>query len=195
MPFVRLAFRVLLTLLIVLALIGLMLPSSAQVSRRITIDAAVEEIFPHLNDMRRFHAWSPWTDVDPNTTYVFEGPESGVGSTMRWYSGEEGIGEGSQRIIASEPNQRVETSLVFGDKGEGIATFELARIDDASELKWTFSTDFGWDVFGRYVGLLLDNMIGTAYDRGLRRLKQRLEAPDTRPSPASGVSPAEIPSG
>ena len=195
MTFIRLAFRILLTLLIVLVLIGLVLPSSAQVSRTLLIDAPVEAVFPHVNNMRRFHAWSPWTNVDPSTRYVFEGPEAGVGASMRWYSGEEGIGEGSQRITASEADQRVETSLEFGDKGEGVATFELTPLDGGTEIRWTFSTEFGWDIFGRYVGLLLDNMIGTAYDRGLRTLKERLEAAQpigaSAGGPASGVSPAD----
>ena len=125
MTFIRLAFRILLTLLIVLALIGLVLPSSAKFSRTILIDAPVDAVFPHVNSMRRFHAWSPWTNDDPSTRYVFEGPEAGVGSSMRWYSGEEGVGEGRQRITASEADQRVETSLEFGDQGAGVAAFEL----------------------------------------------------------------------
>lgn len=188
MPLIRLIFRVLLILLVLLGLIGLMLPSSAQVSRTIEIEAPVDAVFPHLNSMKRFHAWSPWTGIDPETTYLFEGPASGVGSRMRWYSGEEGIGEGSQIITASSHNRRVETDLVFGDQGEGTATFELIPVEGATELRWTFQTDFGWDIFGRYVGLMLDAMIGTAYDRGLQNLKQRLESPGGDATAESGAA-------
>lgn len=175
MAFARLAFRTLLILLIILAVIGLMLPSSARVEREMLIEAPPSEVFPHLNSMRAFHSWSPWTDVDPETVYRFAGPESGVGSRMRWFSREEGIGEGSQEIIASTANERVETDLVFGDKGHGTATFVLAPSGQATLLRWQFQTDFGWDLFGRYVGLMLDGMIGMAYDRGLHRLKALVE--------------------
>jgi hypothetical protein len=111
---------------------------------------------------------------------------------MRWYSGEEGIGEGSQVITASENNRRVETDLEFGDQGKGQASFNLARTDGETELTWTFRTDFGWDIFGRYVGLMLDNMIGAAYNRGLAKLKTRIEAPAGDGDPANdGTLPAE----
>lgn len=175
MAFARLAFRTLLIILILLALIGLMLPSSARVEREIRIKAPPSVVFPHLNSMRAFHAWSPWAQDDTETTYRFEGPETGVGSRMRWFSGEEGIGEGSQEITASIPDERVETRLVFGDKGSGKATFLLSPSDDATRLSWQFQTDFGWDLFGRYLGLMLDGMIGMAYDRGLHRLKELIE--------------------
>ncbi|MGB5669299.1 MAG: hypothetical protein WBM71_01990, partial [Sedimenticolaceae bacterium] len=64
MAFARLLFRVLLTLLILLAVIGLLLPSSARVERSIVVDAPATAIFPHLNGMRAFHAWSPWSGID-----------------------------------------------------------------------------------------------------------------------------------
>ena len=176
MAFARLAFRVLLLLLILLAVIGLALPSSARVERQIRIEAPVDAVFPHVNSMRSFQAWSPWTNVDAETRYIFEGPERGIGSRMRWYSGDEGIGEGSQEITDSVTNARVETDLVFGDKGSGTATFVLTPDGDATTVTWQFNTEFGWDLFGRYIGLMLDGMIGVAYDKGLKTLKQRIES-------------------
>lgn len=175
MPFARLLFRVLLTLLILLAVIGLLLPSSARVERSILINAPAAEIFPHLNGMRAFHAWSPWSDIDPETVYQFQGPEQGVGSRMTWESGNSHVGGGSQEIVDSVPDQRVEMKLEFGDKGDGNATFLLEPEGAATRVRWQFSTVFGWDLFGRYVGLMLDSMIGVSYDKGLRDLKAEVE--------------------
>jgi len=181
MAFARLAFRVLLMLLILLGAIGLLLPSSKLVEREIRIEAPVHEVFPHVNSMRRFHAWSPWTD--PGTTYRFEGPEAGVGSRMLWYSVEEGVGGGSQEIVLSQSPTEVRTTLTFGDQGSGTATFLLRPEGDATHLRWQFRTEFGWDIFGRYVGLMLDSMIGAAYKRGLRTLKQQLESGNAATAP------------
>ena len=175
MGFARLAFRTLLILLILLLAIGLLLPSSAEVERSVLIDAPPAKVFPHLNSMRAFHDWSPWADIDPQTRYRFEGPETGVGSRMSWYSGDERVGEGSQEIIESVPDRRVVTQLEFGDQGDGQATFLLEPEGDATRLRWQFRTAFGWDLFGRYVGLMMDSMIGAAYDKGLRDLKARVE--------------------
>jgi len=146
MAFARLLFRILLILLILLAVIGLMLPSSAKVERSIVINAAASEIFPHLNGMAAFHAWSPWSAIDPETQYRFDGPEQGIGSRMSWDSGHEQVGHGSQEVIDSVPNQRVEMQLEFGDKGNGSATFLLEPEGGSTRLRWQFRTDFGWHV-------------------------------------------------
>jgi len=177
MAFARLAFRVLLILLVLLIGIGLLLPSAATVERSIVIEAPPAAVFPHLDSMRAFHAWSPWSDIDPDTHYAFPGPAQGVGSRMTWQSGDAQVGHGSQEIIVSEPDRRVETRLVFGDKGEGTATFILEPENGATRVRWQFATRFGWDLVGRYVGLMLDSMIGAAYDKGLRRLKATVEQP------------------
>lgn len=191
MAFARLLFRVLLILLILLVVIGFLLPSAAQLERSILIQAPAAEIFPRLNGMRAFHAWSPWTGIDPDTIYRFEGPEQGVGSRMTWASGNAQVGRGSQEITESVPEQRIETRLEFGDKGNGTATFLLEPEGPATRVRWQFSTVFGWDLFGRYVGLMLDSMIGTSYTKGLKTLKSSVEdartsAPD---SPLSGAPP------
>lgn len=177
MAFARLAFRVLLTLLVLLVLIGLLLPSSAEVERSIVIDALPAKIFPHLNGMREFHAWSPWSTIDPDTQYSFTGPEQGVGSRMTWQSGDAQVGRGSQEIVSSLPDERVDMQLEFGDKGSGSATFLLEPQDGSTLLRWQFRTDFGWDLFSRYVGLMLDTMIGASYDKGLKTLKTQVEQP------------------
>jgi len=175
MAFARLLFRVLLILLILLVVIGFLLPSSARVERSILIDAPAAKIFPHLDSMRAFHAWSPWTEIDPDTRYRFDGPDRGVGSRMSWESGNDQVGQGSQEITVSIPYERLETQLQFGDKGNGSADFVLEPEGTATRVRWQFSTTFGWDLFGRYVGLMLDTMIGVAYDKGLKTLKNRVE--------------------
>jgi uncharacterized protein YndB with AHSA1/START domain len=175
MAFARLAFRTLLILLVLLVAVGLLLPSSAEVERSIVIDAPPAQVFPHLNSMRAFHEWSPWAEIDPQTRYEFAGPEQGVGSRMTWHSGDQRVGQGSQQIVESVAARRVVTQLEFGDQGDGRATFLLEPQGDGTLVRWQFRTEFGWDLFGRYVGLMMDSMIGAAYDKGLKDLKTRVE--------------------
>ncbi|MCB1774137.1 MAG: SRPBCC family protein [Gammaproteobacteria bacterium] len=179
MAFARLAFKVLLILLVLLIGIGLVLPSHTTVERSIVIHAPPAQVFPHVNGMRAFHAWSPWTDIDPETTYTFEGPDTGVGSRMAWQSGNQQVGAGSQEITVSQADRQVTTALEFGGKGSGTASFFLEPAAQGTLLRWEFQTEFGWDLFSRYVGLMLDSMIGASYDKGLRTLKLRIEQPAT----------------
>lgn len=175
MAFARLLFRVLLILLVLFVGVGLILPSTALVERRIVVNAPTEAVFPHINSMRAFHQWSPWSAIDPDTHYVFEGPEQGVGSRMVWNSDNVQVASGSQEITKSVNNESVETYLTFGEKGDGTARWYLSPQADATEVVWQFQSDFGWDLFSRYIGLMMDSMIGPSYEQGLATLKQRVE--------------------
>lgn len=177
MAFARLLFRFLLVLLILLVVIGLLLPSSAHVERSIEIDAPPAQVFPQVNDLHAFHAWSPWAAVDSNMQYSFEGPEQGVGARMQWHSGQSEAASGSMQIVRSDPPHEVETKLDFGGKGGGTAVFVLTPLDNGkTQVSWRFDTRFGWDLFGRYVGLMLDRIVGASYEKGLQTLKQRVES-------------------
>lgn len=165
-----------------LIIVGLLLPSHIHVERSILIKAPRSAVFAPINDFRQFIRWSPWADVDPNTKYRFEGPTSGVGARMVWASENPGVGSGSQEIILSQSDQRVKVSLDFGDHGKGIATYTLHDADGGTLITWAFDTDFGYDLVGRYFGLMMDRFVGAEYVKGLENLKQLVENP-VRTSP------------
>jgi len=176
MALARLLFRILVTLLLLLLVIGVLLPSHAVVERSIDIDAPQAKVFSQVNSLRNFHAWSPWSAMDPNTSYSFEGPESGTGARMLWRSSGHEASAGSMQIVRSEPEREVESRFNFGGKGHGIATFILSpQANGHTRVVWRFQTEFGWDLFGRYLGLVFDRMIGGTYEKGLQALKQRVE--------------------
>jgi len=177
MAFARLLMRTLLVLLILLVVIGLLIPSSGRVERHIEIDASPAKVFPQVNSMRAFHAWSPWSALDPNTKYSFEGPESGIGSKMTWGREKENIGAGSQEIIRSTPDSEVVTDLNFGEDLGGRATFLLSPNEHGgTHIIWRFDAEFGWNLFDRYFGLILDGLLGGSYQDGLKTLKHRVES-------------------
>ena len=177
MSFARLLFAFLLTLLVVLIGIGLFLPDSVRISREASIQAPAEKIYSQIANLKQFQAWSPWVNLAKNITYSYEGPESGQGATQRWQitQGDE-VTTGYIEVTDAIPNQRVEMRMVFSDKQSGMMTFELKpTLQQSNNVIWTFETQFGWDLFSRYVGLFLDDMIGKNYERGLETLKQRAE--------------------
>ena len=83
-------------MLIILAVIGLLLPSQVQVERAIAVAAPADKIYRLINDLRKFNEWSPWHRRDPDITYRFEGPESGVGSKVYWSSDHPQVGSGTE---------------------------------------------------------------------------------------------------
>lgn len=63
MRFVKKIFFGLLVLVAVLAGVAFLLPREVAVSRAITIAAPPEAVFPYINDLKKFNAWSPWAKI------------------------------------------------------------------------------------------------------------------------------------
>jgi uncharacterized protein YndB with AHSA1/START domain len=160
-------------LILGLAVIGLFLPSRAQIERSITIDASRATVFALLNDFHQVNKWSPWIEADANARINISGPRRGVGATVVWDGNI--VGRGSQAITESVPFERVVTALDFGDQGEANAVFDLSETDDGTEVVWTFDMEFGFNLIGRYIGLMLGSIVGEDYEKGLASLKSMAE--------------------
>ena len=189
--------RVLIGIVALLALffvVGFLLPKDIRVERSLEIGAPPQAVFEMVNDFRQFNSWQPWALIDPATRYVYEGPATGAGSRMIWYSDHPEVGDGIQEIIASEPYSRVRTNLDFGMQGTATADYLIDESDGGAVLTWTLETNMGDNPIMGYVGLMMDGMVGTAYEQGLANLKEILESqpePDTEPEPEPTETPAE----
>ena len=160
---------VLLGIVLLLAVGGVMLPRQVQVQRSLAVDAPAAVVFPYINDFRLFNQWSPWARRDPQTRYEFSEPAAGEGASMRWQSGHPRVGQGVQTITHSEPPYRVRSHLELGTKGEDAeVSIRLEPDQGLTRVTWVFQMDFGMDLMGRYLGLLLDAWVGGDYEPGLR---------------------------
>ena len=175
-------------LLVLFFVVGFLLPRDAYVERSVEIDASPQQVFAMVNDFQQFNRWQPWHQIDPTTRYVFEGPVTGAGSRMKWYSDHPNVGDGMQEILLSEPYSKVRAALDFGTGGLAYADYLIDATDGGSVLTWTLESDMGGNPLGRYVGLMMDGMIGPAYEQGLGKLKEILES---KPEPEPLEAPAE----
>lgn len=176
MRFLGRLLAVVLGLIMVLSGVAYLLPREVTVERTIVIAAPPEAVFPHLNSLQKFVAWSPWSDIDPEMVTTFSGPQNGVGNRMEWSSQHDEVGSGTQEIVASVPNERVETALDFGEMGPATAWQELEPVAVGSAVTWGLVADMGNTPMGRYVGLAMDRLVGPDYEEGLVRLKALIEA-------------------
>ncbi len=163
-------------LIVLLAVISQFLPGQVHVEREVTINAAPEAVFVHINNFRKFNEWSPWAPRDPEAKYVFDGPEDGVGARMTWTSDHPQVGSGTQEIIESAPYSLVRTSLDFGQDGQAVAFFNISAQDAGSKVVWGFDSDLGRNPIARFMGLKFDDWIGADYAAGLANLKVLVEA-------------------
>lgn len=113
----------LLAVVAVMFLGGFVLPSQVHVERQALIDASADKIFAEVSDFNNWQAWSPWANIDPDSTLMISG--SGVGQTMTWTSENPEVGSGTQEVIELDSPRRVKNHLDFGDMGESDTTFVL----------------------------------------------------------------------
>lgn len=156
---------------VLLIVIGLALPRYGRVVVTTDIDAPAATVFAQLNDFHRVQLWSPLTATDPNARLVFSGPNRGVGATMTWDGAI--IGTGTQTITASRPYEHVSTLL---NNGEAKTWFDLVAQTGTTSVSWGFETDYGLNVAGRYVALLLNNVIRQEHVKAIDNLKVLAES-------------------
>lgn len=158
-----------------LIVVALLLPSTGHVEREIDVDAHAATVFALVNDFEQINKWSTWMEMDPNARYELSGPQRGVGATIRWDGAI--MGSGGQTIVVSEPFEKVVGELNFGDDGKSFNTFVLSpNADGGTTVVWSFDMEFGFNLFGRYFGLMLDNIIGPDHESGLEALKTMAES-------------------
>lgn len=154
---------------------GLLLPARSHLERSTTIERPQAEVFAMLDGFARFNEWSPWFAMDPEAAYSYSGPKTGKGARMSW-RGDSAVGEGSQEIVASEPNGRIVNALDFGGS-QATATFDLAAEGNATRVTWSMDSDHGFNPINRIFGaFFLERVVGKDYETGLAKLKTVLES-------------------
>lgn len=180
--------------IIILILAGLLLglvifgPSSGHLERQITINASPYVVYADVSNMKTFNKWSPWFKVDPGAEYVSEGPTSGIGAKMTWYSENPDLGNGYMEITETRIGEFVGMDMGFDnnnnrdftDEGEErpTATFILEESEGNTIVTWTFDIS-GVSGFGKMMVVGLDMFLGPFYEEGLVTLKERVESGPT----------------
>jgi hypothetical protein len=146
-------------------------PSDFSVSRSAAIGAPPDAVFPQVNNLHNWEAWSPWAKIDPTAKSTYEGPPAGVGAVFGW-SGNNKIGEGRMTIIESRPNELVRFKLDFlrPFKGTNTAEFSFKSERNQTQVTWTTTGRYGFipKVFGLFINC--DKMMGDQFEKGLAQL-------------------------
>lgn len=160
--------------IVLLIVIGLALPQNIRVVASIEIDAPLATVFAQVNDFHRASLWSPSFETDPNARLVYSGPVRGAGATITW----DGVvvGTGTQVITDSDPFAHIATTINPGEPGEAKTWFDFVDSGRSTYLDWTFETNYGYNIVGRYAALMLADIIRRDYERGLLSLKNIAES-------------------
>ena len=168
---------IIIAIVVVLAIFVSTRPSTFRISRSATIAAPPETVFPHVNDLHKWEAWSPWAKLDPDCKMTFEGPAAGNGAAYSW-SGNNKVGAGHMLITESRPSELILMKLDFLKpfKATNTTEFTLKPIGSETMVTWTMSGTNNFMV--KAVGLFMncDKMIGGQFEKGLADMKALVEA-------------------
>lgn len=155
---------------------GYFLPRHVVVERSVMIESDPATVFEFVNDIKKYHAWSPWADMDPNMKLEYSGPATGVGAAMSWSSEVPQVGKGSQKITESIPEKLVVYELEFDGETGNSTEFELVPHSAETKVIWRFRADFGGNPVKRYFGLVIDDALGDIFTAGLAKLENAVES-------------------
>jgi uncharacterized protein YndB with AHSA1/START domain len=147
-------------------------PDTFRVQRSASIKAPPDKIFPLINDLHAWNAWSPYEKKDPAMKRTFSGAPSGKGAVYEW-DGDKNVGKGRMEIIDSASPSKVVIKLDFIKPFEGhnTAEFILEPKGDNTVVTWAMygPSALMMKVMGIFMNM--DNMIGNDFAVGLANLK------------------------
>jgi hypothetical protein len=152
-------------------------PSDFRVVRSGAVAAPAEAVFPQVNDLQKWNAWSPWAKLDPTATYTFEGPSAGVGAVMAWV-GNNQVGEGRMTITESRANELVRFNLEFFKPMAGVCTAEFMFKPEGNQTVVTWSMYGKNNFLAKAMSLFIDceKMVGGQFEEGLASMRTITEA-------------------
>jgi hypothetical protein len=152
-------------------------PDTFQVRRATRVNASPAEIFPLINDLRRWSAWSPYERKDPAMKRTYSGAASGPGAVYEW-DGNRDIGRGRMEITETSAPSRVTLKLDFIKPFEAhnVVEFTLEARGDATSVTWALHGPASY--MSKVMGLFfsVERMVGKDFESGLANLKAVAEA-------------------
>ena len=165
---------VLLAGILFLVVVGFFLPTTYQVERTTVINAPPAAIHAYVNDLNRWDEWEPWREDDPSVTVKRDGKTVGIGASQSWTSAS---GDGRLTFTDSNQEQGIRYSMLFDNQWPAKAAIQYEPQAGGTAVTWSMAG--GEDspkVIGGYFALAMDGMIGPFFERGLEKLKARVEA-------------------
>ena len=174
------------SLMALVLVVGLALPSRLHVERSITVRAPPDAVYARVSDLARWREWTPWgTDGTRDTQWVLGGPPQGVGSVRSWKGPQ---GEGTLSLTQADPRTGVtyDASVKGGPLMHGRITF--TAVEGGTRVSWTEVAHVGASPVIHYLVPFIEARLGADFERSLERLQKQVEE-----SPPPPVTPEPVP--
>lgn len=168
---------VLIALFVLIFLLALIAPKTFNLSRSITINKPLEEVFDYIRYVKKQDHWSPWKKKDPDMKQEYTGVDGEVGFIARW-EGNKAVGTGEQEITRIIENKSVESQLRFFKpwKSQSDAFINVEAVSDTQTVvTWGFSGKNKPPSNIFFLFFSMDKTVGKDFEQGLSDLKEIME--------------------
>lgn len=164
----------LLGLAILLAIVGYLLPASYKVQRSVVIQAPMDTVFNTIHDLKNWGAWNPWSDEDAYFSVHYSEKTTGEGAWQHWTS--QTMGNGMMRYTKVVPQEFIQYEMEFemGDEST-VGKFVFEEVNEGVQVTWVDEGSMGANPLQRYMGLFMESIIGSDFEKGLANIKQVCE--------------------
>ena len=172
-----LVLSVIAVLVVILVLVIVTRPEDFSITRSATMSVTPQVVFPQVNDLHNWEAWSPWAKLDPNMKMTFAGPEVGTGATYTW-TGNSKVGEGRMTIVESRPSELVRIKLEFMKPFAATNASEFTFQPQGTQTTVTWSMTGKRNFMTKAMSLVMsmEKMLGGQFEQGLAQMKAIVEA-------------------
>jgi len=164
---------IILAVIIIILVGSLFLPKTYSVNRSTVIKASDSTIYQNVSNFNEFVKWNPWSKMEPSAKITISGPVAQPNHLYQW-NGDK-TGSGQMEIKSVTPNQMVNIELKFIKPFESLADtrFDIIPQGDSTKVVWTMSGESKG--LKKWMGLMMDKMIGKDFEDGLKYLKEKSE--------------------
>ena len=156
-------------------IVSLFFPRKYKVERSVQINKPVHEVFMYMKDFKNWQQWSVWNkDLDSTLFNFYSRPSDTLGS-KQYFNGAL-LGTGRFKINNYKQDTAVGYNLrMHGSEVEANGVFLFKQINNTTQLTWIDSGDVGYNPVFRYMIPSKVKSTSSAFDDGLKRIKQLLE--------------------
>lgn len=161
-------------------LAALVLPSSYQVERSVSINKPKDQVFSYLVLLKNQDNFSVWMALDPKVQKTYQGQDGTPGFVSAWQSDKEEIGKGEQEILAIRAGERIDYELRFLAPFASVASAYIqleAQSSEQTKVSWGFQGAMPYPMNLLLLVMDMEGMIGKDLQQGLDKLKHLLEQP------------------
>jgi hypothetical protein len=147
------------------------LPGGYNVSRSITIDREVDEVFAYAGDLSHFESWTTWFQGDTLELTV-SNPSSGTGASVV-FDDKKGASGKFLFTKVMQPSA-IDYEVHYNNRLGSVGTLSFAPENRGTKVTWTFEGEMPF--YFRWVILSMDRKVGKDFEESLSLLKKNIES-------------------